>query len=178
MNSSDSAQSVSINKRAKWLIYLRDFALLVVALSAIVYWQTKDMLSADGTVNIPQQNLVSLDGEVLPLLSNDKANLVYFFAPWCTICSLSIGNLDYLDPEKINVVVIALDYSSKEEVDKFVSEHDVKSRVFMGHDALKAQFKIQGYPSYYLVDEKGLITSRAFGYSSAVGLKLREAFGA
>jgi thiol-disulfide isomerase/thioredoxin len=119
---------------------------------------------------------VSLDGEVLPLLAEGKPNLLYFFAPWCTVCALSIDNLEYLNPEKVNVVVIALDYSSEQAVRQFVDEHQVSATVLMGHEALKSQFQIQGYPSYYFVDEEQVVTSRAFGYSTALGLKLREVF--
>jgi thiol-disulfide isomerase/thioredoxin len=178
MTKNMSKQTPSKRGPRKYWVYLRDALIGIVIISAIMYWQSKDMLSADGSVHIAQQNLVSLNGEVLPLLAQDKANLVYFFAPWCSICALSIGNLSYLDPSKVNVVIVALDYSNKEAVETFVNEHKLNSQVLMGHDALKSQFQIQGYPSYYLVDENGIITSRSFGYSTAVGLKLREVFGA
>ncbi|WP_250884036.1 redoxin domain-containing protein [Glaciecola sp. XM2] len=157
--------------------YLRDITLFVLIVVGITYWQTKDMLETDGTVIVEQQNLVSLDGLVMPMLADDKPNLVYFFAPWCKICSLSIDNLDYLNEDKVNVVVIALDYSSTEEVEAFVAEHDVTMQVLYGHADLKRQFQIKGYPSYYLIDESFTIVSRSYGYSTAVGLKLRETFG-
>ncbi|WP_371193576.1 redoxin domain-containing protein [Glaciecola sp. SC05] len=161
---------------SNWIRHARDVVLAALVISAIVYWQTKDMLSSDGSVGVVQQNLVSLEGEVLPLLVEGKPNLIYFFAPWCTICALSIDNLEYLNSDKINVVVVALDYSSEQEVQQFVEEHQVLAKVLMGHDALKAQFQIQGYPSYYVISEEGVVSSRAFGYSTALGLKLREAF--
>jgi thiol-disulfide isomerase/thioredoxin len=161
----------------KWWPYIRDFGLLVIVIVSVTLWQTRNMLQTDGSVLVGQQKLVSLGGEVLPMLATDRPNLVYFFAPWCTICALSINNLEYLNPDKVNVVVIALDYSSQEEVDAFVREHQVSAPVFLGHADLKAQFQIQGYPSYYLVDTNNKITSRSFGYSTALGLKLRETFG-
>lgn len=161
----------------KWFIRGRDALLLLIVIGAVVAWQTRGMLTTNGTVNIPQQNIVSLSGEVLPLLTYDKPNLIYFFAPWCTVCSLSIGNLAYLDQEKVNIVVIALDYSSIEEVRRFVEEHEVQNTVLLGQNELKEQFAIPGYPSYYLLDENHDVVSRSFGYSTAVGLKLREVFG-
>lgn len=165
------------HKKTKWRVWLRDLIIIAVVVGAISLWQSRNMLSSDGSVYIPQQNLISLSGQVEPLLAKDMPNLIYFFAPWCKICSLSIGNLEYLNPESVNVVVIALDYSSKEEVEDFVREHQLSTQVFLGHEALKQQFKIQGYPSYYLLDEKQMISSSAYGYSTAIGLKLREAFG-
>jgi hypothetical protein len=53
----------------------------------------------------------------------------------------------------------------------------VSSTVLLGHDALKLEFQVQGYPSYYLLDESNTVISSSFGYSTAVGLKLREVFG-
>lgn len=177
MEKDQESRHQSTSTSSRWWPYVRDFSLLVIVIVGVTLWQTRNMLQTDGSVLIEQQNLVSLDGEVLPMLANDRPNLVYFFAPWCTICALSIDNLEYLNPQKVNVVVIALDYSSREEVHAFVREHKVSAPVFFGHSDLKAQFQIQGYPSYYLVDANNKITSRSFGYSTAVGLKLRETFG-
>lgn len=161
----------------KWFVWTRDILLIVGVFVGITTWQARDMLDTDGSVIIQQQNLVSLQGEVLPLLSDEKPNLIYFFAPWCQICALSIGNLDYLNPESVNVVVIALDFGAKEEVQAFVDKHEVHNTVLLGHDALKQQFSVQGYPSYYLVDQNNTVVSSSFGYSTAIGLKLREVFG-
>jgi thioredoxin-related protein len=74
-------------------------------------------------------------------------------------------------------VVIALDYSSTEEVIEFVNNHDVQSTVLLGQNELKSQFAIQGYPSYYLLDKEHNVVSSSYGYSTAIGLKLRQAFG-
>nr|WP_136252744.1 TlpA disulfide reductase family protein [Ningiella ruwaisensis] len=179
LQEANSGQTKAHQKnKHRYVVWLRDAAIVLVIITAVIAWQTRDMLSSDGSVIIAQQNLVSLEGEVHPMLSTEQANLVYFFAPWCQICSLSIGNLAYLSPEKVNVVVIALDYSSIEAVEAFVNEHGVKAPVYLGNPELKSQFQIQGYPSYYMIDKDGKIQGRNFGYSTAIGLKLREAFGA
>ena len=161
----------------KWFVWSRDLLLLALIMIAVMAWQSKDMLSTDGSVRIKQQNLVSLQGEVKPFLSEQKTNLIYFFAPWCQICALSIGNLEYLNTEKVNIVVVALDYGSKEEVLEFVNKHGVTSTVLLGQNELKKQFAIQGYPSYYLIDKDHNVISSSYGYSTALGLKLREVFG-
>lgn len=164
-------------KSKKWRVWARDIAIGVALVVGISAWQSKDMLSADGSETVSQRKLVSLDGQVKPLLSDEKPTLVYFFAPWYTICSLSIDNLSYLDQSKVSVVIIALDYSSNEEVQAFVDDHNITSDVFLGTNELQRLFQIQGYPSYYLVNEDAKIVSRSYGYSSAIGLKLREVFG-
>ncbi|MFC3120483.1 thioredoxin-like domain-containing protein [Agaribacter flavus] len=172
----------AINKDKKkwprWAQWLRDIVLFVIIISAITAWQSRHMLDDDGSVKLENKLLPSIEGEFTPLLADDKPTLIYFFAPWCKICSLSIGNLAYLDTNKVNVVAVALDYNTNAEVQAFVDEHEVTSTVMLGNNILKNEFQIQGYPSYYLVDKNQQVVSRAFGYSTAVGLKLRETFGA
>lgn len=161
----------------KWFVWARDLVLFMAIVLGVMAWQSKDMLSTDGSVRISQQNLVSLQGQVSPLLSDEKSTLIYFFAPWCQICALSIGNLDYLNADKVNIVVVALDYGAREEVLKFVEDHKVSATVLLGQNELKSLFAIQGYPSYYLVDKDFKVLSSSYGYSTALGLKLREVFG-
>lgn len=161
----------------KWLIWGRDIVIFAVIISAVMAWQSKDMLDDDGSISVENQVLPDLNGQSGNILTSDKPTLLYFFAPWCKVCALSIGNLDYIDSEKVNVVTIALDYENIKDVEAFVNNHEVKSKVLLGNTKLKNEFQVQGYPSYYLVNEENQIVSRSFGYSTAAGLKLREMFG-
>jgi thiol-disulfide isomerase/thioredoxin len=102
--------------------------------------------------------------------------LIYFFAPWCKVCSLSIGNLEYLNSDKINIVRVALDYSNVEAVQNFAAKHNISNQILLGHEGLKQQFKIQGYPTYYIIDDQQKVMAKSFGYSTALGLKLRQLF--
>lgn len=161
----------------KYFNYVRDIIILAIVLIGVMAWQSKDMLSVDGNTIVKQRNLVTLNGKVSPLLSDTKPNLIYFFAPWCTICDFSIDNLSYLNSEKVNVVVVALDYKSIEEVSEFVQKNNVSAPIFLGDESMKEEFLIRGYPSYYMLNENNEVVSRSYGYSTAVGLKLREMFG-
>lgn len=164
------------SKRKAW-IWVRDITIAVIVFAALTAWTTRDMLDTDGSVQLTQANIVSLDGSVEALLSDTKPNLVYFFAPWCQICDLSIQNLNYLDSESVNIVAIALDYQSREEVAEFIARNALDSEILLGTDELKQTFNVQGYPSYYLIDQEYKVVGKSFGYSTALGLKLRESFG-
>lgn len=163
-------------KSKNLLIGLRDVAVFVVLIIAITAWQSRNLLDADGTVELDNIQLVELSGDTVNMLSDDKQSLVYFFAPWCNICSLSIGNLEYLSSENINVVTVAMDYASVEEVQLFVEKNQLKSSVLLGTQDLKSTFKINGYPTYYLINKHREVISSSFGYSSALGLKLTAFF--
>jgi thiol-disulfide isomerase/thioredoxin len=152
----------------------------MIILCAIVFavsiWQSRNMLDVDSKISLDKQLLVGLDGQVSALIKSDKTSLIYFFAPWCKVCSLSIGNLEYLDPEKINIVRVALDYSNLQEVQDFAIKHNISSQILLGHEGLKQQFKIQGYPTYYIMDDQQKVLAKSYGYSTALGLKLRQIF--
>lgn len=164
------------SKPIKWHIWLRDISVLCVFVYAVNTWQSRDMLDVNSHLIVDEQMLVGLDGQTSTLVKPDKPTLIYFFAPWCKVCSLSIGNLEYLDPNKVNIVRVALDYSNVEEVQGFADKHHISSQILLGHEDLKAQFKIQGYPTYYIIDETQKVLAKSYGYSTALGLKLRQVF--
>ncbi|WP_293757554.1 redoxin family protein [uncultured Paraglaciecola sp.] len=163
-------------KQINWHIWLTDVIVLGAIVFALSLWQTRNMLDVDSSISVDKQLLMGLDGQISALIKPDKVTLIYFFAPWCQVCSLSIGNLTYLDPEKINIVRVALDYSHVGEVQDFANEQNLTSQIFLGNARLKQQFKIQGYPTYYIVDEHQKVLAKAYGYSTALGLKLRQIF--
>jgi len=134
------------------------------------------MLSTDESVQQLSMQLPTLSGDSLTLAAKNKTTVFYFFAPWCEICHLSIGNLQsvYEKNDNIDVVAIALDFTSEEEVQRFISRHKLTFPIALGNDQVKEQFKIPGYPSYYVVDADNMITNKSMGYSTEVGLYLRS----
>lgn len=157
------------NKKSSWW----QWPILLVALAGVYLWQTRDLLDTGNQVNTTALPLLA--GGSAPIVeAQGKPTLVYFFAPWCQICSLSIGNLDDLDAEQITIKKVAMDYASLENVWQFVKDHDVQGDVLLGHEGLKQQFRVYGYPTYYILDKDGKVLARDMGYSSGLGLKLRQ----
>lgn len=159
---------------SKWLKWARDIAVIGAIFFAVQSWQSRNMLDTDGSVEIAPVNLVSINGDINALAEPGKRTLVYFFAPWCNVCAMSIGNLDYLEQEDLKIVRVALDYNDVESVQNFVSQNNVNGEVLLGTQAQKTAFQVPGYPAYYLLDEEMKVVSRAFGYSTAVGLKVKN----
>lgn len=157
-----------------WTTWLRDIAIGGAIIAGVLFWQSLDMVERDGSVRIPNTVLPTLDGGQSSLFLEDKQTLVYFFAPWCQVCHLSIGNLEYLDESNVKIVRIALDYESVNDVAAFAKQHDINSQIMLGNAAVKHKFKVTAYPTYYLLDENQNIIGGSKGYSTAAGLKLRE----
>jgi len=164
---------VDLNKTLKWLLEIGAMLLVVLAIWA---WQERDLLETDGSQQIQSLVLPQLSGETFRLTETDKPTLIYFFAPWCQVCHLSIDNLQYLDSQKVRILTVAMDYSSKQEVQGFLAEHEFDAPVLMGTEQQKAQFKLKAYPTYYLLDRQLRVVSKNMGYSTAMGLKLRSVF--
>lgn len=163
---------MSESSEKRGLGWLRDLAIFLALAWGILWWQSKDMLTEG--VAIAPMTLVTLSGEVATLEpAANKKTLIYFFAPWCSICKASIGNLDALDQTSVQIYVVALDYESTNAVQAFVDEVGLSLPVYLGTAETGAQFKIQGYPSYYVLDEGFNIVSRSVGYSTEMGLKWR-----
>jgi hypothetical protein len=76
-------------------------------------------------------------------------------APWCGVCAASSPPLRWFDRwtgGEVQVVLVGLDWSSPQEL---------------------ADYRIRGYPTYYVLDADGRIAGRDFGYTTAPGLWLR-----
>jgi len=156
--------------------------LLNAGLVALVFFgalsfQTRNMLATDGQV-APELRGVTLAGQPYDLKdAGARPALVYFFAPWCRICAASSGNLNRLrrwrDVDDIEIVAVALDWGREEEVRDYVERHDLKVTVVLGEASVARQWRIQAFPSYYVLNDEHRIVRRDIGYSSQFGLWLR-----
>ena len=115
-------------------------------------------------------------GETVSLNSQGKKTIVYFFAPWCQICHLSIGNLQalYEKNDHLDVIAVAMDYNHVDEVMDFTKQHQLTFPIALGNEEIKQAFLISAYPSYYVISEENSIIGKSMGYSSELGLYLRS----
>ena len=173
MNQHDIDQEAPQGSRKKGALrWFWDIAIVLLAVWAVNAWHTRDMLATDQTIR--DFNVVSLSGEVVTAQADsNRPTLMYFFAPWCSVCRASIGNLDDLDPSKVQLYVIALDYKNQNEVEQFVSDVGLEAPVYLGTNEIRDGFAVKAYPSYYVLDENFNITSRTVGYSTSLGMWLR-----
>jgi len=134
----------------------------------------QDLVSSTHNANL--DNLPTLMGETVSLNAQGKTTILYFFAPWCQICHVSIGNLQtlYEKNEHLDVIAIAMDFTDSQEVMKFTSKHQLTFPIALDDGSLKKTFEISGYPSYYVLSENNVIVGKSMGYSSELGLYLRS----
>jgi thiol-disulfide isomerase/thioredoxin len=159
-----------------WLSLAFDAAVLALVLFSVHAWQTRDL-----PANEPAP------ATVLPLLGSAEqqaaitpgaVGIVYFFAPWCRVCRVSIGNLDSLvkNGQLAWGTVVALDYADADEVQSFIDRAEVSLPVLLGNPRTAAEWSVRVFPTYYVIDAAGRIHSRSVGYSTWAGMWVRSWF--
>lgn len=146
-----------------------------VAFNILSFIRESKMLSDDELITKMPHTLSTLMSEQVTLAAEDKITVIYFFAPWCKVCHISIDNLQalYLKNPHIDVIAVALDYQNKQEIVDFNKQHQLTFPIALGNAKVKQDFKVAGYPSYYVLDENNLVTGKSLGYSTELGLYLR-----
>ena len=155
--------------------WTRDLLLGALIVLGFLMWQNRNLLDTDGSIQLNAQNFIDLQGDIYSLEPSDKKTVVYFFAPWCAVCKLSIGNLDAVNTDEYNVIRVALDYQSQEEIEAFVKNNEVTGTILLGGEQHKTRFNISAYPTYYVLNEDLEVIRSDMGYSTYLGLKLRTA---
>jgi peroxiredoxin len=182
MSKSDtSTSSSSTNHPLGWRKYsslLLNAVLLLIAFLGVSAFQARGMLSTDRQIapdlRAPtlQDTYFDLDGV------GDRATLVYFFAPWCTYCALSSDNLVRLrrfrDEQDLQIIAVALDWKSVAEVSNYAEKHELNIPVLLGDAEIMREWKVYGFPTYYVLDSKQRVAKRDIGYSTQLGLWWRS----
>lgn len=163
----------------KWRTILRDVLLILVAVIAISYWQNRNLI-ADGTIApelIGATDLSGTNQDALLASIKGKKALVYFFAPWCTVCKFSASNLTTVQNwlgSNTAVLAVALDYESVKDVEAFVADNKLdRDKVFLGNEQIAKAYRVDAYPTYYVLNKNGAIASKSVGYASLPGMLRR-----
>jgi len=169
--------TVKYIKKHKWASITFEAAVIVLILFIFSWYQNRGTLAADGKM-APDFKLNSLDGKSYQLSQlRGKKVLVYFFAPWCKICHLSGDNLNDLraarTKDELEILVVGLSYEFPAEIQDFANELQLTMPVLYGTEQQIQDYKIKGYPTYYVIDDEGRVTHRSIGYSTEIGLRFR-----
>jgi thiol-disulfide isomerase/thioredoxin len=156
-----------------WASLAFDVAVLAAVFLAVHAWQTRDLPDNELA---PVTELALLGGGSSSALRPGQPGIVYFFAPWCRVCRVSIGNLDSLveDGRVGWATVVALDYADAEEVWDFIERTGVSLPVLLGTARTAADWSVRAFPTYYVIDSSGRIHSRSVGYSTWLGMWARS----
>lgn len=156
-----------------WASLFVDVVLIMAAFALISMWQTRNLPDATHTPALEAVWLDDMSADAVTV--EGQVGVIYFFAPWCFYCRTSIDNLDELvaDGKLAWARVVALEYENLDDVREFINETGVGLPVLLGSRQTTLDWNIQGFPTYFVIDEQGGIVSRSVGYSTKIGLTTR-----
>jgi len=157
-----------------WSRWAIDIALVIFIFWAIGRYQSRNLL--DDEVMAPAFTLTDLDG-VERSLSDYRGQTVVllFWAPWCTVCSLESDNWARLQGwrDDIRVLAVAGAWETRSSVEEFVGDDREVYPVLLGDDAVLKAYKVDSFPTHYIIDPDGRIAWQGAGYSPTISLWLR-----
>lgn len=155
--------------------------LINISLAAVIFFlvsafQERNLLNTDHNpapyFNLPVLKSVEQRLSIAELKGNKT--VIYFFAPWCTVCKYSMPNLEAaIAGTDIKAIAIALDYTSEAQVNTFITDLQLTMPILLGNNQTQTNYKVSAFPTYYIVNEELKITARSMGYSSQLGIALR-----
>jgi thiol-disulfide isomerase/thioredoxin len=158
--------------RERWRRLLIEVTLLLLLVGGVSLFQTRNHPRGPAPA-LPTQ---TLDGAPLAPAATGAPTLVVFWAPWCSVCKVEARNLGWaqsLVGERARVVTVAVEYESLDEVRQFVADHHVTVPVLLGGSSTAARWSIGAYPTAFVIDRSGQITTSVVGYTTTLGLVAR-----
>jgi len=156
---------------AWWLSQLKTILIMVVIVSAVAFYQQRNMVSGVA----PALMLNTLEGETYDLKGELTKGpmLVYFWGSWCGICSLTSPAVDDIAQDN-NVLTIALASGDDAEVQQYMDRHGYQFTTLNDDSGLiSQQWGVTITPSLFYLNTEGEITQVSAGLSSEWGMRFK-----
>lgn len=158
-----------------WFRYLRDITLVLLVITGVGLFQTRNLLATKTPA--PTWKLHALDGTPHTLAQyKGKKTLLFFWAPWCTVCHLESDNIKAIKRfygQDVHVVSVALAYEKTPDVQAFIKKHDIDYTVLLGNKTTQRAYNISAFPTLYVLDEQLRVEHTIVGYTTQLGMHLR-----
>ena len=156
-----------------WKRWLLNGALILTIFLAVTAWQGHNLISKQTPA--PSFHLPALNRPPVALEDlRGRRALLYFFAPWCNICDLSISNLNWVrklrSEKSVSIFAVALSYTDLLSVKEFLKRNALDVPVLLGTPEILNSYRISAFPTVYALNESGNIDGSTVGYVTILGL--------
>jgi len=165
------------SKRRKAIEWGVQALVVIVVLWGLTAWQGRHLISDHEPA--PGFELETLDGDTVSLAdARGRPAVIYFFAPWCTVCNYSSHNIVALrearPEEELAVFAVGLGWEDAGDVRRFARDHELNVPVLLGDERIQRDYKVTSFPTVYVVDPAGNVSDAVVGYTTELGLRLRS----
>lgn len=112
----------------------------------------------------PDFKLTTLEGEEVNLSDyRGKRVFINFWATWCPPCRAEMPDMQKLyEEDKLDIEILAINITesepSEENVEQFVKDFGLTFPILMDRNTeVASNYRVQAYPTSYMVDSKGII---------------------
>lgn len=166
-----------IKKPSTWGSRFRSitiYALFALALGwGVDLWRAQSIASGKA----PALVATNVQGEQVDVIamSQEKPVLVYFWATWCSVCSVVSPSVDFVSSH-MQVVTVALSSGEDKRVKQYLSGKDYDfNTVNDSQGLIGREWGISLTPTLIVID-KGQISSVTTGFTSPFGMWARMLF--
>lgn len=164
--------------------HVRCGLLLVVLSLVLTAWSCsrkddKAVEKAEVKGPAPQFALSDLKGEQVKLGQHmGKVVLVEFFTTWCAPCQLAAPELQSLyekyKDKGLVVLGVTIEGKQEEALNSFIKQHSLTYPILIDDGATSRQYEVFSIPTSYLIDRKGIITSKHMGFNPGLSQSLSK----
>lgn len=130
----------------------------------------------DRGVPAPEFDLNSIRGYSYKMSnSNQKVRLLVFSSINCAPCQLATPKLNELQIEYPEVEIIAIyPLDDKLSLEKYINKHKVVYPIIASNKDFAEKYNISGYPTFYIIDQNGIIKYSQAGYGEGTKKILKD----
>lgn len=156
------------NKILEWLKIGAKFIIIFFVINYVMNYFRAPKLDSN---TLPTIQATLIDGTKFDSKQlTGKPLMINFWGTWCPTCVQEAGNIARVS-KKYNVLTIAVNSGSNENIKKWLSKRDISYPVLNDASGIwSKKFNIEVFPTTFIYDSKGNLKFTETGYSTTVGL--------